>query len=146
MDGGFLYHNSILIKGQPGAGKTTMGIQTIYNGVTMFDEPGIIVLFEQFPQQLYRDLDSYSWKVKELIEQKKIAVIFASIQDIATSTQITESPLISQIHSTAAEIGAKRILVDGVSHFAGVQKYVHRIGPRYSQMLGNWLQGRMTKK
>ena len=39
-----------------------------------------------------------------------------------------------------------QMIVDGVSHFAGVQKYVHRIGPRYSQMLGNWLQGRMTKK
>jgi hypothetical protein len=39
-----------------------------------------------------------------------------------------------------------QMIVDGVSYFAGVQKYVHRIGPRYSQMLGNWLQGRMTKK
>jgi Pyruvate/2-oxoacid:ferredoxin oxidoreductase delta subunit len=39
-----------------------------------------------------------------------------------------------------------QMLVDGVTHFAGIQKYVHRIGPRYSQLLGNWLQGRMTKK
>jgi len=39
-----------------------------------------------------------------------------------------------------------QMIVDGVSHFAGVKKYVHRIGPMYSQMLGNWLQGRITKK
>jgi len=39
-----------------------------------------------------------------------------------------------------------QMIVDGATHFAGVQKYVHRIGPRYSQVLGNWLQGRMTKK
>ena len=39
-----------------------------------------------------------------------------------------------------------QMIVDGVTHFAGVQKYVRRIGPRYSHMLGNWLQARMTKK
>ena len=37
-----------------------------------------------------------------------------------------------------------QMLVDGASQLAGVQRYVHTIGPRYSQMLGNWLQGRMT--
>ena len=52
LDGGFLYHNSILIKGPPGSGKTTLGIQIIYNGAVKFDESGVIVLFEQFPQQL----------------------------------------------------------------------------------------------
>ena len=37
-----------------------------------------------------------------------------------------------------------QMIVDGVSHLAGVQKYVQKIGPRYSHMLGNWLHGRIT--
>ncbi len=42
-----------------------------------------------------------------------------------------------------------QMIVEGISHSTGLQKYVHAIGPRYSMMLGNWLQGRMantTKK
>ena len=48
LDGGFLYHNAILVKGPPGAGKTTLGIQIVYNGVKKSGETGLIVLFEQF--------------------------------------------------------------------------------------------------
>ncbi len=39
-----------------------------------------------------------------------------------------------------------QMIVDSVSQLAGVQKYTHAIGPRYTQMLGNWLQGRMSKE
>ncbi|GAB4311482.1 MAG: circadian clock protein KaiC [Candidatus Sumerlaeia bacterium] len=117
LDGGFLYHNSILVKGEPGAGKTTLGIQIIYNGVTLFDEPGIIVLFEQFPQQLFRDLKSYEWDVEGLVQAQRIAVLFARIEDIAATSLVSDAPLVSAIHTAAAEIGARRILIDGVSHF-----------------------------
>lgn len=40
-----------------------------------------------------------------------------------------------------------QMIVDSVSQLAGVQKYARSsIGPRFSFMLGNWLQDRMTKK
>lgn len=115
LDGGFLYHNSILIKGEPGSGKTTLGIQAIYNGIVQHNEPGIIVLFEQFPQQLYRDLDSYSWNVRELVEQRKLAILFARIEDIVSTSLVADAMLTSEIHSVATDIGARRILIDGVS-------------------------------
>ena len=117
LDGGFLYHNSILLKGRPGTGKTTLGIQMIHSGAVQYGEPGIIVLFEQFPQQLYRDLASFNWNIEEVVNARKIAVHFARIEDIATTNRVGEPPLVSQIHTMAEEIGARRILVDGLSNF-----------------------------
>ena len=122
LKGGFLYHNAILIKGPPGSGKTTLGIQTIYNGCLHYNDPGIIVLFEQFPQQLFRDLASYQWNIENLIEEKKITLVFAKAEELVTKNLVSESPLISKIHDIVCETSAKRILVDSISHFLNIIK------------------------
>jgi len=123
LHGGFLYHNSILLKGPPGSGKTTLGIQTIYNGVVQYDDNGIIVLFEQFPQQLYRDLSSYSWDIETQISQKKISLIFARAEELITKKLVSDSPLISRIHDIVMETSAKRIMIDSISHYLHIIKH-----------------------
>ena len=44
--GGILQGNIILVEGTPGTGKTLMGLEFIYRGITVYQEPGIIVVFE----------------------------------------------------------------------------------------------------
>lgn len=114
--GGFLYHNSILLKGAPGCGKTTLGMQIVYNGAVQCDEPGIIVLFEQFPQQLYRDVMSYGWEIDDLVKQERLRVIFSTPEQVISKDKMIDPPLVAQIQNAAMEIGAKRILIDSVSH------------------------------
>ncbi len=116
LHGGFQYHNSIVLKGAPGCGKTTLGMQIIHNGVAQFDEPGIIVLFEQFPQQLYRDVEAYGWNIRELEEQGRLRVIFTEPEQLFTSDKVADPPLVAAIHDATLETGARRILVDSVSH------------------------------
>jgi circadian clock protein KaiC len=53
--GGIPRPNVILIAGKAGTGKTLMGIEFIYRGITVFDEPGLIVAFETNPDKLTRD-------------------------------------------------------------------------------------------
>jgi circadian clock protein KaiC len=122
LDGGFLYHNAILLKGPPGSGKTTLGIQIVYNGAVHFEEPGIIVLFEQFAQQLFRDLSSYQWEIEKLIEEQKIVVIFAQAEDVVAKDRVSDSPLISRIHNAVVETSARRIVIDSISHFINIIK------------------------
>lgn len=117
LGGGLLYHNSVLLKGAPGSGKTTLGIQIVYNGIVRFGEPGIIVLFEQFPQQLFRDLSSYGIDVQSLTERNSLRVIFAFPDQVTSRDKTLGSPLMNEIQDAAAEIGARRILVDSISHF-----------------------------
>ena len=47
--GGIPRTNVILVEGTTGSGKTLLGMEFIYRGITQFNEPGIIVVFEVEP-------------------------------------------------------------------------------------------------
>jgi KaiC/GvpD/RAD55 family RecA-like ATPase len=47
LNGGIVRNSTTLISGNPGAGKSLLGLQYIYNGVEMFDEKGIYLSFEE---------------------------------------------------------------------------------------------------
>ncbi|MCX8037878.1 MAG: hypothetical protein N3D11_12675 [Candidatus Sumerlaeia bacterium] len=116
LDGGFLYHNAILLKGAPGAGKTTLGFQIIRNGILQYDEPGLVVSFDQFPQQFCRDMESFGWNVAEMEAGGKFKTLFISPEDLAAVAAHHESLFLGRVQQAAEEIGAVRVLVDSVSH------------------------------
>src|SRR5450755_4387437 len=76
--GGIPRTNVILVQGTVGSGKTLLGMEFIYRGITEFDEPGIIVVFETSPQKLVRDALAFGWRLQELQDQKKLQVVFTS--------------------------------------------------------------------
>jgi len=113
LHGGFLPCTANLVEGAPGTGKTTFGMQFIFDGITMYNEPGLIVTFEEFPQQYYRDAATFGWDFRELERQNKLKVIM-------TSPEVTRQDLQNVggvIETYVREMGAKRILVDSISHF-----------------------------
>src|ERR1700675_4196045 len=76
--GGIPRGNTILLQGVTGTGKTLMGIETIYRGITQFNEPGLIVVFETSPDKLIRDTAKFGWNLDELQREKKLQIIFTS--------------------------------------------------------------------
>ncbi|WP_302081724.1 RAD55 family ATPase [Salinibaculum rarum] len=52
LNGGIVRNSTTLISGNPGAGKSLLGLQYIYNGVEKFDERGIYLSFEENEQDL----------------------------------------------------------------------------------------------
>ena len=113
LKGGFLRQSANLVEGPPGTGKTTLGMQFIYNGIKYHDEPGLILTFEEFPQQYYRDAESFGWDFRALERDGKLRVIMTSP---AVSRSEAES-VGGRIETLAREMGARRILVDSISHF-----------------------------
>ncbi|HSR31152.1 MAG TPA: ATPase domain-containing protein, partial [Anaerolineae bacterium] len=113
LEGGFLPQTANLIEGPPGTGKSTLGMQFIYNGIRYHNEPGLILTFEEFPQQYYRDAESFGWDFRALEKEGKLRVLM-------TSPGVSRSDLESvggTIETLADEMGARRILVDSISHF-----------------------------
>ena len=45
LNGGLVTESTVLISGNPGTGKTILGIQYLYNGVTKFNETGGVVVW-----------------------------------------------------------------------------------------------------
>ena len=110
---GFLPQTANLVEGAPGTGKTTIGMQFIYTGIVQFDEPGLIITFEEFPQQYYHDAAAFGWDFEKLEKEGKLKVIM-------TSPEVTRVDLESvggMIETYAAQMGARRVLVDSITHF-----------------------------
>jgi len=113
LHGGFLRNTANLVEGAPGTGKTTLGMQFIYHGIVMFGEPGLILTFEQFPQRYYRDAASFGWDFPRLEQEGKLRVVMSSPEvSLAEMEQVG-----GRIEGLIQEIGARRILVDSLSHF-----------------------------
>ncbi len=129
LAGGFLTETANLIEGAPGTGKTTLGMEFIYNGITQYNEPGLILTFEEFPQQYYHDAEALGWNFRGLEQTGKLRVIM-------TSPEVSHADLErvdGRIQATIVEIGASRILVDSLSHFDRLSSEpVQRRGILYS--------------
>ncbi|MFP4379945.1 MAG: ATPase domain-containing protein [Candidatus Sumerlaeia bacterium] len=116
LEGGFLRHNSILLKGAPGTGKTSLGIQILLEAIEN-GEAAIICSFEQFPQQLYRDSEAFGWNLQVLEAEDKLRILYIKPEDLVTPKGHANPPIISRIHEIAEELGVTRLLLDSVTHF-----------------------------
>ena len=108
--GGIPRSNVILVEGTTGSGKTLLGTEFIYRGITEFDEPGIIVVFEVSPDKLIRDAATLGWDLADLQRQKKLQIVFTSPHVLDQELRSADSLLLE----TAGEMNAQRIFIDGI--------------------------------
>lgn len=113
LGGGFLSQSANLVEGAPGTGKSTLGMQFIYNGITQFDQPGLILTFEEFAQQYYDDAVNFGWDLRALEKANKLRVVMTSPEVSYADLSSTDGRIVT----TLKEIRAKRVLVDSLSHF-----------------------------
>jgi hypothetical protein len=110
LTGGIPRTNVILVEGSTGSGKTLFGVEFIYRGITQFNEPGIIVVFEVSPDKLIRDAATLGWDLAALQAQKKLLIVFTSPQVLDQELRSPDSLLLE----SASEMGAQHIFIDGI--------------------------------
>ena len=108
--GGIPRSNMILVQGAAGCGKTLIGMEFIYRGITQHNENGMIVVFETSPDKLIRDAAQFGWDLAEFERQNKLKIVFTSPQVLESELRSPDSLLLE----IAAEIGARRIFIDGI--------------------------------
>ena len=115
--GGLLRGHSLVLQGPPGSAKTTLGTQILYNGLTRFGEKGIILSFEQQPEQIARDAQSFGWNLTEANQDEELVLLFARPRDLYPFPSSGESELLETLRQLQERIGARRILIDSITHF-----------------------------
>lgn len=114
---------SILVCGAPGSGKTILGVQFLYNGITEYDENGLFVSLDENPAHLRENIVGFGWDLEKLEKKQRLAIIDASpVRTVSGEMEIgdlwigkrdfTLSSLMEVIKTKAKEIDAKRIVVD----------------------------------
>ncbi len=131
IEGGFPRGRTILLAGESGTGKTIFATEFLCRGAERYNEPGVLVMLEQDPAELKKDLKSFNFNFEKLVESEKIKIIDASLSKrqlgdlISSKTEkkgvLTLLPaereagkLADIIIKTARGIGAKRVIVDSV--------------------------------
>ncbi|MFC7075291.1 RAD55 family ATPase [Haloarcula halophila] len=75
LNGGIVTDSTTLVSGNPGAGKSILCLQYIYNGVDQFDEKGIYLSFEENEADLREAAESIGFdKWPEFVENGDIKV------------------------------------------------------------------------
>jgi KaiC/GvpD/RAD55 family RecA-like ATPase len=62
LNGGIVRNSTTLVSGNPGAGKSILGLQYVYNGVELFDEKGIYLSFEENEEDLREAAESIGFE------------------------------------------------------------------------------------
>jgi circadian clock protein KaiC len=113
----------VFVIGSPGSGKTTLGLQYLYNGIINSNEKGVYVSLDEEPNALIRNAASLGFDLGRLIDEKKLVIVDASpIRFIPGEVKLGNISvgkrefalisLIDAIKKNVEEIGAKRLVVD----------------------------------
>ncbi len=140
MRGGFSPGQAILIQGTPGAGKTTLGLQFVHEGATKHNQSGLVITFEEFPQQMYQDALNLGWDLKSLEQENKLRII--STSPAVLQKQIQEGTGI--IQRLVADMKVERILVDSITHFQRITTDPVTLRDLLNSFLNSLRQGGFT--
>jgi len=113
----------VLVSGGPGTGKSILGKQFLYNGLTKC-EGGVFVALEEHPVSVRRSFEHFGWDVRKYEREGKFAIIDAFTGGIGSAAQRERyvvkniddvKELSENIRAAIKDTNATRIVVDSVS-------------------------------
>ncbi|TMA20838.1 MAG: circadian clock protein KaiC, partial [Deltaproteobacteria bacterium] len=121
--GGLPRGRPTLVSGRAGCGKTVLGLEFVVRGAVEFEEPGLIVSFEESAEELTANVRSLGFDLYDLCARKKLAVEFVSVErhEIEETGDYNLDGLFVRLGHAIDSLGAKRMLLDTIEAlFAGL--------------------------
>jgi len=127
IEGGFPRGTTVLVTGPTGSGKTTFGIQFVYKGVELYDEPGVIVSLEERAQDIRREMLAFGWDLEKYEREGKIAIVDgvstvvglpSEEQYVLEGNSINLGDFLRYIYRVVKAIDAKRLVIDSIPSLA----------------------------
>ncbi len=116
LDGGLPKGRVILLSGSSGTGKTTLGMQFIYNGVKKFNEPGIFITLEQSKKKIREDMKSVGMDISSLgYDFDLIGGSVAEIMHYKDKTKAKVEDFLAEVEEIIQKTRAKRVVIDSIN-------------------------------
>lgn len=112
--GGFPAGRPTLIAGAAGAGKSLFGLTFLVNGVNHFDEPGVLMSFEERAEDIAANSASLGYDLPGLIAADKLVIDYVRVErsEIEESGEYDLEGLFVRLGYAIDRIGAKRVVLD----------------------------------
>ncbi len=121
-EGGLPRGRPTLVAGGAGCGKTLLAIEFLVRGATQFDEPGVLMTFEETAKDLEENVASLGFDLPALIAAKKLRIDHVRVEraEIEETGEYDLEGLFVRLGHAIDAIGAKRVVLDTVeSLFSG---------------------------
>src|SRR5688572_17913909 len=121
--GGLPRGRPTLVCGGAGCGKTLLAVEFLVRGATQFDEPGVLMAFEETEAELKANVASFGFDLAGLVRRKKIVLDHVHIErsEIQETGEYDLEGLFVRLNHAIDSIGAKRVVLDTLEAlFAGL--------------------------
>lgn len=122
--GGLPKGRPTLVCGGPGSGKTLLALTFLVNGALHFDEPGVLMTFEENEEEIGLDVASLGFDLPALIAAQKLVVDYVRVErgEIEETGEYDLEGLFVRLDHAIRAVGATRVVLDTVeSLFAGLK-------------------------
>jgi circadian clock protein KaiC len=112
--GGLPRGRTTIVCGGPGCGKTMLGMEFLVRGAQQFNEPGVLVAFEETPQEMERNVASLGFDLKSLVDRKMLFLDYVYVEpsEIQETGDYDLEGLFIRLQHAVDSVGAKRICLD----------------------------------
>ena len=127
--GGLPLNRPTLIVGSIGTGKTIFSMEYIINGITLYNEPGVFMTFEEQTDELQINVTSMGYNLNDLIKENKLYLEHLHIDhsEILATGKYNIEGLFVRIEMAIEKVKAKRIVLDALDTlFIGLDSQILR--------------------
>jgi len=114
--GGLPKGRTTIVCGGPGCGKTMFGIEFLVRGAMEFNEPGVLMAFEETPEDMASNVASLGFDIQDLADKKKLYLDYVYVEpsEIQETGDYDLEGLFIRLQNAVDTIGAKRVMFDTV--------------------------------
>src|SRR5712675_2143777 len=115
-NGGVPKGRPTIVCGGPGCGKTMFAVEFLVRGATQYNEPGVLMTFEETSEEMTKNVASLGFDLKGLAARKKLVLENVRIEhaEIHETGEYDLEGLFIRLQHAVDKIGAKRVVLDTV--------------------------------
>ena len=120
-EGGLPAGRPTLLCGAAGCGKTLFGVTFLVNGAVRFKQPGVLMTFEERPDDISANVELLGYDLPGLIASKSLAIDQVRIErgESEESGDYDLEGLFVRLGHAIDSIGAKRVVLDTIENLFG---------------------------
>src|SRR4051794_22438229 len=114
--GGLPRGRPTLICGGAGCGKSLMSMEFLVRGITEFDEPGVLMTFEEPSRDIVQNVVSLGFNLNDLIDRKKLFIDHVQVDrnEIEETGEYDLEALFIRLNHAIESTKAKRVVLDTI--------------------------------
>jgi len=115
-NGGVPKGRPTIVCGGPGCGKTMFAAEFLVRGAIEFNEPGVLMTFEETSEEMSKNVASLGFDLKKLTAKKKMVLEYVRIEpaEIQETGEYDLEGLFIRLQHAVKAVGAKRVVLDTV--------------------------------